>query len=143
LAYVLIAVFVGGIGGLFVEGFTHAVIALTHWALSFGLGRDRLIELLGGHWDHIFLVWVGTGLMEIGNMLVRTIADGYYFSFLFCTAAAIYLLLRREVDQTDFDQVYLPETVEQFSLPPLRSGPHGVPEIDELPPAKTTDRPSE
>lgn len=143
LAYALLAVVLGGLGGILVEGFAEAILTLTHWAISFGLGRDRLNQLLAGQLDTSSTVWVGSGLIDLGNRLVRTVATAYYFSFLFCAASAIYLLLRREVDQTDFDEVYLPEGVEQFSLPPLRQGPHGVPEIDEPRTSTTTDGPSE
>jgi hypothetical protein len=139
LAYAAIALFVGGLGGLFVEAFAQAVVSLNHWAISCGLGRERLNQLLAGQLDHTSLVWIGSGLMTLSNRLVLTIADAYYFSFLFCTSSAIYLLLRREVDQTDFDEVYLPENAEQFSLPPLQPGPQGVPEVEEQP----VDRPSE
>ncbi len=142
LAYVAIALLVGGIGGLFVEGFADAVITLNQWAISLGLGRDRLNQVLSGQLDNSPMVWVGSGLIDMGDRLIHTIAEAFYFSFLFCTSSAIYLLLRREVDQTDFDEVYMPENAKQFSLPPLRSGPHGVPEIDE-PRSNAPDRPSE
>jgi hypothetical protein len=142
LAYAVIALFVGSLGGMLVEGFANGVVLLNHWAISFGLGRERLNQLAEGQLDSASLAWMGSRLITIGDQLVYAIADGYYFGFLFCAASAIYLLLRREVDQTDFDQVYLADETERFSLPPLRPGPHGVPEVDEPPPA-TADRPSE
>lgn len=140
LAYATIAILLGALGGLFVEGFAQLVIAGNHWAISCGLSRERLAQLLSGELNDTWMVWTGTRLMSWGDGLVRTIAKAYYFSFLFCSSSAIYLLLRREVDQTDFDEVYLPEEAGTYSLPTLRPGPHGVPEVEESAPPTTTDQ---
>ena len=42
-----------------------------------------------------------------------------YFSFFFAGFAAIYLLLRKDADQTELDEVYMPSEEAQFELPQL------------------------
>jgi hypothetical protein len=44
---------------------------------------------------------------------------GFAFCFFFCVASAIYLLLRQVDDETEFDEVYLEESEDRFSLPNL------------------------
>ena len=144
LAYAVIAVLLGGLGGWIVEALAQGLLLLNQWAISLGLGPARLDQILSGELDDSWLIWAGSGLIGLCNQLVHLVVRAYYFSFLFCAASAIYLLLRREVDQTDFDEVYMPEDAGRYSLPPLRPGPHGVPEVDEPPPpAATTEATSE
>lgn len=143
LAYAVIAVLLCGLGGWFVEAFAQGILLLNHWAISFGLAPDRFDQMMTGEMDDSWLIWSGAGLIGLCNQLVHLVVRAYYFSFLFCGASAIYLLLRREVDQTDFDEIYMPEDAGRYSLPPLRPGPHGVPEADEPPPAATTEATSE
>lgn len=138
LAYAVIAALLGGLGGWFVEAFAQGLNLLVDWGISLALGPTRLDQILSGELDDSWLIWAGGGLIGLFNQLVQLIVRAYYFSFLFCAASAIYLLLRREVDQTDFDEIYMPEDAGRYSLPPLRPGAHGVPEVDEPPPPATT-----
>jgi hypothetical protein len=135
LAYAAVAVLIAGVGGIVVDGFASGVIALSQWGVSFGAGASRMNEIVSADLNSERLVGMGSSLMELANQLVLAIAAGFQYGFLFCAASAIYLLLRREVDQTDFDEVYVPEAAAPFTLPTLREGPHGVPEGEETPDA--------
>ena len=65
------------------------------------------------------LEWTGGGLIRALNKLVMSVAAGFNYSFFFCAATAIYLLLRREYDRTELDEVFVVEQEDQYGLPPL------------------------
>jgi hypothetical protein len=50
---------------------------------------------------------------------VLTLATAFAISYFWCASAAIYLLLRRQVDAAELDDVYLDQQEERFGLPPL------------------------
>jgi hypothetical protein len=130
LFYALLALAFGQLCWVLVDNFANAIIALNHWALSFGAGSERVSEIVGrGGEEPSGMLWAGSRLAGWWDALVRSIAVAFKFSFFFCAVSAIYLLLRREVDQTDFDEVYIPEGLASYALPELRPGPDGVPEV--------------
>ena len=47
-------------------------------------------------------------LMALSIGLVRLIETGFVFSFFWCVAGAIYLLLRQDVDDKELDEIYIP-----------------------------------
>jgi hypothetical protein len=51
--------------------------------------------------------------------LVRAVASGFGYGFFWCLASAIYLVLRHDVDQTEFDEVYVENEVRRYELPSL------------------------
>lgn len=130
LGYVVLAVVLGTLGVWLVEWFVAMVLMLSQWGVSFGLGHERLHQIFSGELDKGTLGRWGHGSIEFWQGLVRSLPAAYAYAFLFCSASAIYLLLRRHVDQTDFDKVSMPEQAGTFSLPALRPGPQGVPEVD-------------
>jgi len=116
LFYLVVASGVGGLGVLFVNTFVDAVTALSFWGLSWGTGVSRIAELTsltttrdsttlsGGVW--LIEFWIG---------ILRIAGHAFRYSFFWCAMAAIYLLLRRDVDNTEFDDIYL-EEVEKPSI---------------------------
>jgi hypothetical protein len=139
LFYALVAVALGALGWLLVYLLSDQIIALTYWAASWGAGATRVAEIIraielspGGG-----VFGVGTGLIEMWEGLLRTIAAAFSFSFFWCAATAIYLLLRRDVDQTEFDEIYMEDEDDRHGLPPLKVDPAGVPGVPEPTPAPT------
>ena len=57
----------------------------------------------------------GTPLMNFWNNGVRAIAVGFGYSFFWTATGAIYLLLRRDVDQKELDEVYFAEEADDAS----------------------------
>ena len=55
-----------------------------------------------------------TGVFLIGLAIafVRMLASAYAYSFFWCAVAGIYLLLRRDADNTEMDDVYLDDEGE-------------------------------
>ena len=63
----------------------------------------------------------------------KTVAAAFIHGLFWCMASAIYLLLRKEVDDTEMDEVYVIEERRTYDLPPLQSDEHGIPQIQPLP----------
>ncbi len=62
-------------------------------------------------------------------------AVGYLYSYFWVSAAAIYLLLRRNVDDTELDEVRLDEEGnETFGLPEISTDEAGAPVVGDQPP---------
>ncbi len=144
LFYALLAVTFGAVGWLVVYLFSEAVIHLCYWGVSWGTGHERLAELLiaaEGSRDIDGMLGAGIFLLQLFNGLVRAIAAGFAFSFFWCLATAIYLLLRRDVDQTELDEVFVEDEQEPFGLPPLKPDKAGVPGVAE--PSASSDSDNE
>ncbi len=61
--------------------------------------------------------------------LVAALVAGYQAGFLWVSAVGIYLLLRRDIDGVQMNEVYVDQT-EEYGIPPLTDDPAtGVPEI--------------
>jgi hypothetical protein len=100
-----------------------AVVELSFWAASWGAGQERIADIrhhLAGEEAAGFSLSAGVALIGAFVGLVRSLAVAFTYSFFWCAAAAIYLLLRRDVDQTEFDEVFVEDEIEPYGLPPLK-----------------------
>jgi hypothetical protein len=132
LFYVAVAVLFGGLCWLLVSLFADAVIELAYWAASWGAGTSSVARIKGavaGALQTSGLLWFGAALIALGNGLVRSVAVGFAFSFFWCAATAVYLLLRYDVDQTEFDEVHMDHQEVRYGLPPLVKDAAGVPAV--------------
>ena len=59
----------------------------------------------------------------VGGWLTRLLIASYVFSYFWSATAAVYLILRRSVDNTDLDEIDSPLAGEPVSLPELPSPP--------------------
>lgn len=144
LFYALLAVLFGALSCVVVFAFTDTMVELTFWAASWGAGSSRITEVLNvmnganatsSGEDPGRLLWFGAGLLNLSVGLVQAVAVAFSYSLFWCLATAIYLLLRQNVDQTEFDEVYLEDADEPYGLPPLKPDRHGVPLVpDNKPP---------
>jgi len=125
LFYACVATVYGGLAWLLVYHFSEAVIGFAEWSAALGAGPARWAEIV--HWRDAPSLAVGSSfygvlLLDLGTGLVRTIAAGFGYSLFWCLAAAIYLLLRRDTDDTEFDEVFLPTEPRRYQLPPTADG---------------------
>jgi hypothetical protein len=58
--------------------------------------------------------------------LLRSVAAAFLYAQFWCFAGAAYLLLRRDVDETELDEVFVSEEQRTFELPPLNQQPSGT-----------------
>jgi hypothetical protein len=137
LFYVLLAGLIGGLGGVLVSYVSEAVIQLTYYGTSWGASSDRIALIAVG--EHTGMLGTGVSLIRLFEGVVRIIALAFSFSYFFCASTAIYLVLRREVDKTDFDEVFVEDDQPHHSLPPLESDDESSPGVVADSAAKTID----
>jgi hypothetical protein len=56
-----------------------------------------------------------TTIVGLVIVLIHAVTAAFRFSFFFCAASAIYLLLRHDVDEKEMDEIYLGETAAQIA----------------------------
>lgn len=136
--YTLVAVVYGALTYLFVRFFVWMVLALTHFAVSWffrdGSGPAQWFPVmwsgpepfftsnwqlgkLAYHPGHDSLKWADSfaaGLISFWVYLVIGLLGAYAISFYFSANTIIYFLLRREVDATELDDVYVEDTDDDF-----------------------------
>lgn len=124
--YALLAVAFGALCWGAVWAVASVTVEATYWAASWGAGGERIARLTTGPPADSGLLWIGTALIQLIVLLVRVIATGFNHAFFWCAASAIYLCLRRDVDQTEFDEVFVEDEDSRFQLPSLKVGEAAV-----------------
>lgn len=165
--YGFVALFYGVATYLFVRLFAFIALTATHYFCGVGVwasggeldpSADKLDLLwtaptfgsLFGRfsWDAMSSMQsIGAFIMGIWVFLVATLVLAYLFSYWTSATTVIYFLLRRKVDATDLDDVYLEETEEEPMISP-DEGSAGEPESEgddagEQAPEDKGDQPAE
>jgi hypothetical protein len=128
LLYALVAAALGILGFYLVSMFTYWIELLADWGISWGSGFERLARI---HSPETMGPVADTGAVVIGfwTNFLHAIAYGFVFSYFWSATTAIYLLLRRQVDGTELDEAFVPEEQRPHGLPPLKTGPDGLPTV--------------
>jgi len=134
--YVLVSSIYGSICYLFVRLFAHMMLNATHKAVGLGMNVDGSaydvkIGKLDAIWSHTSLLeldrfWghfaphqlngsekLACLLIAFWTFIVVGFVASFVISFFFSSSTLIYYLLRREVDATDLEDVYLEEYEEE------------------------------
>lgn len=119
LSYLLLALVMGMLGWAAAWVISEMVIALNYWCVELGSGATRLNQVLqqielprqiqpseNGANDNSKLLQNAGFLIRGVESLVRGLASSFSYSWFFSMAGAIYLLLRRDVDDTELDQIF-------------------------------------
>jgi hypothetical protein len=124
--YVVVAAALGALSWAVVWGAASLVREFGFWALAWGGGgpavaeiRLQALDIAAGEfdWVHEETMWkFGTTIIGLIVALIHAVTAAFRFSFFFCAASAIYLLLRHDVDEKEMDEVY------QGESPPPASG---------------------
>ena len=131
LFYALVAVVLGTLGWLLVQIAAELTIHMSYWSVMWGCGADRIETLKTVGADANVWLRMGRSLMDLSEGAVRLVAGAFAYSFFWCGTVGIYLLLRKAVDQTEFDEVFLDDEQPPFDLPALTEGPSVVPAMVE------------
>lgn len=131
LFYAAVVTVLGGLGWLLVAYFAEWVAYLPLWAASWTAGGERMNEIFAstGSSDLSAAGRWGANLIHFWNGCVRLLALGFVYSYFWTASTAIYFLLRRDDDGTDFDDVYVDATDQTYGLPPLETDAAGVPVV--------------
>jgi hypothetical protein len=151
LFYVLVAVFVGWLGWLVVSNFAAGVVGMTAWAADWGADSSRWmagpdtglrgVDFLTSENANLGAAGhVGAGLLLFWCGCVKMLAVGFLYSYFWTASTCIYLLLRRDADATEIDEVFLEDEDLEPSgiLPPMETDEAGAPVVtDDVPPDET------
>jgi hypothetical protein len=115
--YAIVAALFGALSFIVVLLAVVIVREFGFWALSWGAGGPLAIELradaldfISGDFDpaHTGIMWkIGTTLIGLFVAVIESITSAFRFSYFFCAASAIYLLLRHDVDEKEMDEVFV------------------------------------
>jgi hypothetical protein len=134
LFYALVASLVGLLGWWLVANLAATIIYLPFWAASWGSGEPRITALM----QQAQAAGTSTGAGKFGGGLiwfwvlcVKLVALGFLYSYFWTASTAIYYLLRRDVDATEMDEVYLEDDQgeQPQGLPPLSTDEKGAPVV--------------
>lgn len=152
--YALIAVAFSGVCWLAATAVIGGTIQTAHWGASWGMNvfeanrsenladpaEIRAVEFLRNpstaselptNADLSESLAFGKKMVRFWNHFIRTLGAAFLYGLFWCLAAAIYLLLRKDLDATEMDEVYLAEDRRTYELPPLKDDPSGVPQVEE------------
>jgi len=146
LFYVAVAMLTGVFAWWLVSLFAGVTIDLTYWAASWGVfwsedPQQRLDIIRGAKEveDASSTLKAGIAVLSIADGLVQAITTAFAFSFFWCATSAVYLLIRRDEDETEYDEVYLDEAIVEHGLPPLETDEQGVPGVAAASPQSEDD----
>ncbi|MGA2033934.1 MAG: hypothetical protein ABSG68_16930 [Thermoguttaceae bacterium] len=119
LFYAVLAAVLGALGWLLVEQFAAAIIGLSYWGVSWGSGSARIEKIIEMK-DLTGMALGGARVIHFWAGCVKLLALGFVYSYFWSAVTAIYLLLRRDVDATEMDDVFLDADADEhdFGLPP-------------------------
>ena len=104
--YTLVAALVGIVGWLLVWAGTELILALTHWMALLGMGQERLTALTAGDPSQLSsLDRFAANSIFFWTAMVRSLASGFGYAYFWTAFAAIYLLLRHDVESTPLDEI--------------------------------------
>jgi len=128
LFYAVVAALFGLLGWLLVSNFAAAVVGLTYWAASWGSSSPRMAEIMAGG-DLSGIGRTGAVMIDFWSGCVKLLAASYLYSYFWTATTIIYFLLRRDVDATEMDEVFLDadESEQTHPLPPIKTDEAGAP----------------
>jgi hypothetical protein len=83
---------------------------------------------------------LGQKIIRFWNGIAKTVAAAFIYGLFWCMASAAYLLLRKDVDETEMDEIYLADQRRTYDLPQLKSDADGIPQIQPLSPLDDTEQ---
>lgn len=139
LAYAVLAGVLGVLGWLLVALFCETVLRFIDWGICWGTGVERFEQIRGlttalaePKESTPSLLWFGSELIRFFNACVRSLTTAFSHGYFWVAVAGIYLLLRRDADQTETDDVYLEDESETpYGLPELPPDEAGVPGVSD------------
>jgi hypothetical protein len=150
--YMLVATLFGGFCWLIVSALTNGIVDLSFWSTSWGaniVSTERMdaiqgigaVRIDGTETPVSSTMLAGQNIIGLWNALFKTLAAAFLYGLFWCMAAAVYLLLRKDVDETEMDEIYLADEKRTYELPPLQSDENGIPQVQD--PVPVSDTPDE
>ena len=106
--YLVLTFLIGYFGWLLVWAFSELVVQTGMWALTMGAGEDQMSQILlaiNNEPVDSGALRFGARLIAFWNGIARTFGSAFAYSYFWCGFAAIYLLMRYDVDATELDEI--------------------------------------
>jgi hypothetical protein len=91
----------------------------THWAVSWGAGHERVVEAANfppADDSGRTALRVGSTMIRGVEGLLLALSEAFAYSYFWVAATAIYLLLRQNLDRTEFDDVWLEDEADRYGV---------------------------
>ena len=129
LVYIALALVIGFLGDYVVQLLTQATVYLSDWAIATGLPGERQQALFAQPGSTSALANLSSDIIQLTKRIPAIIAIGFQYAFFWCAASAIYLTLRLDTDQAEFDQVVRDQPTTDHSLPALQTDSAGFQQL--------------
>jgi hypothetical protein len=149
LFYAAIAMLFGGICWLVVASVADGMVGLTFWSVSWGANVadvDRIDTIFNGppldeqgDSTESSSMYFGRAAISFWNAVIKSLAAAFLYGLFWCLSSAIYLLLRKDVDESEMDEIFVVDEKRTYKLPPLRSDENGIPQVRRPEPSYSTD----
>jgi hypothetical protein len=145
LFYAIVAALIGALGWLVVANFFEGIVAATYWGVSWGATENEINLVTTASKDLGAVESAGAWLIRLWVQCVKFLGIGFLYSYLWVAGSAMYLLLRRDVDATEMDEVLPEEEAEPQAapLPDVKTDAAGAPVVGEQPPPQSEAKPGE
>lgn len=132
LFYAAVATALGVLGWIVVWFVTEKVIDLAYWGASWGCSAERANWIREGSDELKGIGGAGASVIRFWCGCLRVLALGFIYGYFWSAVSAIYLLLRRDVDATETDEVYLDADGTETAPPlaPIAADEKGAPVIE-------------
>jgi hypothetical protein len=142
LFYAAVAAAIGWLGWFLVRNFAAGVIWMGYWAAGWGSGAAQIDAIMGTGEPLTGAAHAGAVMVHFWTGCVKLLAVGYLFSYFWTASTAIYFQLRRDVDHTELDEVFLDADQSEPSsdLPPITQAPAGTAAGDGTPTGEAADQ---
>ena len=144
--YLLIAMVFGGSCWFVVANIVDGGINLSYWSTSFGTSlvggdADRMnvirsvsppTAIVEGKTEVVeptYMLSGGRTMIGIWTWFARNAAAAFIYGLFWCMMSAIYLLLRKDVDDTEMDEIFIVDERRTYELPPLKTDEKGIPQV--------------
>jgi hypothetical protein len=110
LGYVVSAAIVAALGWCVTSLFCEAILASGFWGLAVGMGDQRAADVwqwIQGSGRPAAVALPGYWLIMLLIDVTRLTASAISYGHFWCLATLVYLLLRRDVDQTELNELFL------------------------------------
>lgn len=142
LFYCLVAIVFGGLCWMVVAMLTDGIVNLSFWSSSWGanIASERIDVIRGITTEGAIAeaaaqdsstMTAGRTMIGLWNSLFHTLAAAFIYGLFWCMASAIYLLLRKDADETEMDEIYIVDEKRTYELPPLQSDENGIPQVQQ------------
>lgn len=121
LFYAVVAAVLGILGWLLVAGILGAIVYMTYWAASWG-GSVATVREVATPSAIGSVSEFGAAVIRFWTECVKLLGAGFLVSYFWTAAAGVYLLLRRDCDATELEEVYVEEEPEPLPAPTPSAG---------------------